>query len=178
VNNDGVIDEKDRQFLGDPNPSFIFGMTNTFDYKGIDLSVFIQGISGNKIYNASRIALEAMAVAQNQLKSTMNRWTGNGTSYTMPRAVFNDPNKNTRVSDRYIEDGSYLRIKNVTLGYTLPKAVMERIKMQSARFYVSAQNLFTFTDYSGIDPEVPGNGIDWSVYPITRTVSFGINFNF
>jgi TonB-linked SusC/RagA family outer membrane protein len=178
VNNDGLIDEKDRQFLGDPNPSFIFGMTNTFEYRGFDLSVFIQGISGNKIYNASRIALEAMAVAQNQLKSTMNRWTGYGTSYTMPRAVFNDPNKNTRVSDRYIEDGSYLRIKNVTLGYTLPKAVMERIKMQSARFYVSAQNLFTFTDYSGIDPEVPGNGIDWSVYPITRTVSFGVNLNF
>ena len=178
VNNDGVINELDRQFLGNPNPKFIFGMTNSFEYKGLDLSVFIQGISGNKIYNATRIALEGMSVAQNQSVGTLNRWTGPGTSNTMPRAVFSDPNSNNRVSDRYLEDGSYLRIKNVTLGYTLPKRLIDAAHMTSARFYLSAQNLFTFTDYSGIDPEVSGNGIDQAVYPVTRTITFGINLNF
>lgn len=178
VNNDGVINEKDRQFLGNPNPKFIFGMTNSFEYKGFDLSVFVQGISGNKIYNATRIALEGMSVAQNQSTATLNRWAGPGTSNTMPRAVFSDPNSNNRVSDRYLEDGSYLRIKNVTLGYTLPKRLIERVHMTSARFYLSGQNLYTFTDYSGIDPEVSGNGIDQAVYPITRTITFGVNLNF
>ena len=178
VNNDGVIDEKDRQFLGNPNPRFIFGMTNTFEYKGFDLSVFIQGIEGNQIFNASRIGLEGMAVAQNQRRTTLGRWTGPGTSNTMPRAVFNDPNKNTRVSDRYIEDGTYVRLKNVTLGYTVPSRLLKRAKMETARLYISAQNLYTLTNYSGIDPEVPGNGIDQAYYPITRTVSIGVNLNF
>ncbi|MEI6948644.1 TonB-dependent receptor [Paraflavisolibacter sp. H34] len=178
VNNDGLINEKDRQFLGNPNPRLIFGLTNTFEYKGIDLSLFVQGIEGNKIYNASRIGLEAMAVAQNGSKATLERWTGPGTSNTMPRAVFNDPNKNTRVSDRYIEDGSYLRLKNLTVGYTLPKALLQRARMGSARFYLSAQNLYTLTKYKAIDPEVAGNGIDWTVYPVTRTVTFGLHLNF
>ena len=117
-------------------------------------------------------------MAQNQSVGTLNRWTGPGTSNTMPRAVFSDPNSNNRVSDRYLEDGSYLRIKNVTLGYTLPKRLIDAAHMTSARFYLSAQNLFTFTDYSGIDPEVSGNGIDQAVYPVTRTITFGINLNF
>jgi hypothetical protein len=96
----------------------------------------------------------------------------------MPRAVFNDPNKNTRVSDRFVEDGSYLRVKNITLGYTLPGHLASRMKMQSARLYLSAQNLLTFTKYTGFDPEVPANGIDLNVYPVTRTISAGINISF
>lgn len=178
INNDGRIDDNDRTFLGNPNPSFLFAMNNSFAWKGIDLSIFVQGIAGNKIYNANRIYQEGMAVAMNQTRAVLDRWTGTGTSNTMPRAVFNDPNKNTRVSNRYIENGSYLRIKNVTLGYTLPLSVSQRARMSSARLYISAQNLLTITKYTGFDPEVPSNGIDLNVYPVTRTLSAGININF
>ncbi|MCR6722618.1 MAG: hypothetical protein NVV59_20510 [Chitinophagaceae bacterium] len=178
LNNDGKIDDNDRTFLGNPNPSFIFALNNSFNWKGFDLSIFIQGIAGNKIYNANRIYQEGMAVAINQTTAVLNRWTGANTSNTMPRAVFNDPNKNTRVSNRYIEDGSYLRIKNITFGYTLPAHIAGRLKMSSARIYLSAQNLLTFTKYSGFDPEVPANGIDLNVYPVTRTISAGLNISF
>ncbi|MGN6416773.1 MAG: SusC/RagA family TonB-linked outer membrane protein [Pseudobacter sp.] len=178
LNNDGKIDDNDRTFIGNPNPSFIFAMNNNFSYKGFDLSVFLQGIAGNDIYNANRIWQEGMAVAQNQTTAVLDRWTGEGTSNKMPRAVFNDPNKNTRVSDRFVEDGSYLRIKNVTLGYTLPRFIVQKAKMSSARVYISCQNLVTFTKYTGFDPEVPSNGIDLNVYPVTRTISAGINISF
>lgn len=96
----------------------------------------------------------------------------------MPRAIFTDPNKNTGVSDRFVEDGSYLKIKNITIGYSLPKRLIQRAKIQTARIYLSAQNLVTFTKYSGFDPEVPVNGIDLNVYPVTRTLSAGINLIF
>ncbi|MET0463413.1 MAG: TonB-dependent receptor [Chitinophagaceae bacterium] len=178
LNNDGKIDDNDRTFLGNPNPSFIFAMNNSFSWNGFDLAIFIQGISGNKIYNANRIYQEGMAVAMNQTTAVLDRWTGPNTSNTMPRAVFNDPNKNTRVSNRFIEDGSYLRIKNVTFGYTLPKSLSDRMKMSAARIYLSAQNLLTFTKYTGFDPEVPSNGIDLNVYPVTRTLSAGLNITF
>jgi TonB-linked SusC/RagA family outer membrane protein len=178
LNNDGKIDDNDRTYLGDPNPSYIFAMNNTLTYKGVDLSVFVQGVAGNKIYNANRIWQEGMAVAQNQTTAVLDRWTDKGTSNTMPRAVFNDPNKNTRVSSRFIEDGSYLRIKNLTIGYTLPKAIAGKAKLSSARIYISGQNLLTITKYTGFDPEVGANGIDLSVYPVTRTISAGINLNF
>ena len=96
----------------------------------------------------------------------------------MPRAVFNDPNKNTRPSTRFIEDGSYLRIKNVTLGYQLPKHLIQRAKLSNARIYISGQNLHTFTNYTGFDPETGVNGIDLSLYPVSRTISIGINLGF
>lgn len=175
LNNDGVINDKDRTYLGSPNPTFIFAMNNTFTYKGFDLSIFLQGVAGNKIFNANRLWNEAMSIAQNQTIATLNRWTGEGTSNSMPRAVFNDPNKNTRQSDRYIEDGSYLRIQNVTLGYTIPEKLMKKIHISTARFYLSAKNLLTITKYSGIDPEVGSSGIDNNVYPVTRTYSIGVN---
>jgi TonB-linked SusC/RagA family outer membrane protein len=175
LNNDGVINDKDRTYLGNPNPTFTFAMNNTFSYKGIDLSIFLQGVAGNKICNANRFWSEAMDVAQNQTTATLKRWTAEGTSNIMPRAVFNDPNKNTRPSDRYIEDGSYMRVKNVTLGYTLPTSLIKKAKFSTARFYISAQNLFTITKYSGFDPEVGSNGIDNGVYPVTRTISVGVN---
>ncbi|MCX6219732.1 MAG: TonB-dependent receptor [Bacteroidia bacterium] len=178
LNNDGVINDKDRTYLGSPNPTFIFAMNNSFSYKGFDLTIFMQGVAGNKICNANRFWSEAMSVAQNQTTEVLKRWTGDGTSNIMPRAVFNDPNKNTRPSDRYIEDGSYLRIKNVTLGYALPKLLLEKMRISSVRFYLSAQNLFTFTKYKGFDPEVSPSGIDNNVYPVTQTYSLGINLGF
>ena len=178
LNNDGKIDDNDRTFIGNPNPKFIFAINNTIEWKGFDLSIFLQGVYGNDIFNANRIYQEGMAVAQNQTTATLERWTGEGTSNTMPRAVFNDPNKNTRVSDRFIEDGSYLKIKNLTLGYTFRQKWLEKARLTSARVYFSAQNLLTFTGYTGFDPEVPVNGIDLNVYPVTRTVSAGINLIF
>ncbi len=178
LNNDGKIDDNDRTYIGNPNPKFIFAINNTIEWRGFDLSIFLQGVYGNDIFNANRIYQEGMAVAQNQTTATLERWTGEGTSNTMPRAVFNDPNKNTRVSDRFIEDGSYLKIKNLTLGYTFRQKWLEKAKLSSARVYFSAQNLLTITNYSGFDPEVPVNGIDLNVYPVTRTVSAGINLIF
>lgn len=178
LNNDGVIDDKDRAFYGNPNPTFIFALNNTFSYKGFDLSIFMQGVAGNKIFNANRIWDEAMSVAQNQTTEVLNRWTGEGTSNSMPRAIYNDPNKNTRQSDRYIENGTYLRIKNVSLGYTVPKSFSQKAYISSARVYISAENLYTFTKYKGFDPEVGTSGIDNNVYPVTRTISFGVNLSF
>jgi len=181
LNNDGIINDKDRTYLGNPNPTFIFALNNSFSFQGFDLSIFLQGIAGNKICNANRFWSEAMAVAQNQTTETLTRWIGPGTSNTMPRAVFNDPNKNTRPSDRYIEDGSYLRINNVTLGYTIPRELMKKAHISSARFYISAQNLYTLTKYKGFTPEINTsdktgiNGIDNSVYPVTRTFTIGVN---
>jgi len=175
LNNDGIINDKDRTYLGSPNPTFIYALNNNFSYKGFDLSIFLQGVAGNKICNANRFWSEAMAVAQNQTTATLNRWTGEGTSNTMPRVIFNDPNKNTRPSDRYIEDGSYLRIKNITLGYILPKNLSSKLNISNARIYVTGQNLLTITKYSGFDPEINTSGIDNNVYPVTRTYTVGIN---
>lgn len=177
MNSDGVIDANDRTYIGNPNPKFIYGMANSFGYKGFDLSIFFQGVYGSKIFNANNIYQEGMSTAENQTTRTLQRWEGSGTSNYMPRAIYGDPNQNARVSTRYIESGSYLRIKNITLGYTLPKQLLEKIKFTSIRVYASCENLATFTKYSGFDPEVGVNGVDYSLYPITRTISFGLNIN-
>jgi TonB-linked SusC/RagA family outer membrane protein len=175
MNNDGVINDNDRVMLGNPNPKIMFALGNTFGYKNFDLTIFLQGVAGNQILNANRIWAEAMSVAQNQTLATLDRWTGEGTSNSVPRAVFNDPNKNTRPSDRFIEDGDYLRIKSLILGYTIPEGLLSRYKVKSLRVYASAFNLYTFTKYTGFDPEVGTSGIDNSVYPVTGTYSLGIN---
>lgn len=178
LDNNGVIDDNDRTYIGNPTPNWMFSMDNSLSYKGFDLAIFLQGVAGNDIYNANRIWQEGMSIPQNQTTEVLNRWTGEGTSNVMPRAVYGDPNKNTRHSDRFIEDGSYLRIKNLTLGYTLPKHIVKKAMMNNARIYISCENLYTFTSYSGFDPEVGLNGIDLSVYPLTRTYSIGLNINF
>ena len=177
LNNDGVINDKDRTVIGNPNPKFTFSLNNTFNYKNFDLTIFLQGSYGNDIFNANRMYTEAMSIIQNQSTAVLGRWTGEGTSNNIPRAIYGDPNQNSRVSDRYIEDGSYLKIKNVNLGYTLPKTVFGQ-NFNSVKIFVSAQNLVTWTKYSGFDPEVPVNGIDNGTYPITRTVSLGLNIGF
>ena len=177
LNNDGVINDKDRTVIGNPNPKFTFSLNNTFSYKNFDLTIFLQGSYGNDIFNANRMYTEAMSIIQNQSTAVLGRWTGEGTSNNIPRAIYGDPNQNSRVSDRYIEDGSYLKIKNINLSYTLPKAVFGQ-NFNSVKIFVSAQNLVTWTKYSGFDPEVPVNGIDNGTYPITRTVSLGLNIGF
>ena len=177
LNNDGVVNDKDRTVIGNPNPKFTFSLNNTFNYKNFDLTIFLQGSYGNDIFNANRMYTEAMSIIQNQSTAVLGRWTGEGTSNNIPRAIYGDPNQNSRVSDRYIEDGSYLKIKNINLSYTLPKAVFGQ-NFNSVKIFVSAQNLVTWTKYSGFDPEVPVNGIDNGTYPITRTVSLGLNIGF
>ena len=178
LDNNGVINDNDRTYIGNPTPEWSFSMNNSFAYKNFDLQIFLQGVAGNDIYNANRIWQEGMAVPQNQTAKVLDRWTGEGTSNSVPRAVYSDPNKNARHSDRFVEDGSYLRIKNLTLGYTLPQAISKKAYLQTVRMYMSCQNLYTFTKYSGFDPEVGANGIDLSTYPLTRTISFGVNVKF
>lgn len=143
-----------------------------------DLNIFLQGVHGNNIFNANRIYTEGMSVTNNQSTAVLDRWTGEGTSNTMPRAIFGDPNNNARPSTRYIEDGSYLRLRNVNLTYNIPVESFANEAVSSARIYVSGQNLFTLTNYSGFDPEVGPNGIDNNNYPITRTFLLGVNVGF
>lgn len=178
LNNDGVINDSDRTVIGNPNPSWLFSMNNSLFYKGFELSVFLQGIAGNKIYNANNIDNTGMAAAYNQTTDVLKRWQGEGTSNSMPRAVFGDPNQNTRVSDRFVENGSYLRLKNITLSYTFPKQWLQKAQIENARLSLSCENVATITGYSGFDPEVGINGIDQNRYPISRTFSLGLNFNF
>lgn len=178
LNNDGVINDSDRTVIGNPNPSWLFSMNNSLSYKGFELSVFLQGIAGNKIYNANNIDNTGMAAAYNQTTDVLKRWQGEGTSNSMPRAVFGDPNQNTRVSDRFVENGSYLRLKNITLSYTFPKQWLQKAQIENAHLSLSCENVATITGYSGFDPEVGINGIDQNRYPISRTFSLGLNFNF
>lgn len=177
INNDGVVNDYDRAYIGNPTPKWNFSMNNSFYYKNFDLQIFLQGVAGNDIYNANRVTLEGMYTIRNQTKKVLDRWTGEGTSNSTPRAIYSDPNKNTRTSDRFIEDGSYLRLKNITLGYTLPQSITKRAGISGLRLYISAQNLFTLTKYSGFDPEVSG-GVDNSNYPLTRTISLGLDIKF
>ncbi|SFN60809.1 SusC/RagA family TonB-linked outer membrane protein [Salegentibacter flavus] len=178
LNNDGVINDDDRTIIGNPNPDFTYSFNNTFRVGNFDLNIFLQGVYGNDIFNANRIFTEGMAVTSNQSTAVLDRWTGEGTSNTMPRAIFGDPNNNARPSTRYIEDGSYLRLRNVNLSYNIPVETFAENALSSARVYISGQNLYTLTDYSGFDPEVGPNGIDNNNYPVTRTILLGVNVGF
>lgn len=178
LNNDGLITDVDRTFIGDPNPDFSGSLNNTFTYGDLSLGIYLQGVYGNEIFNANRLYTEAMSITTNQSTAVLDRWTAAGTSNSMPRAVYGDPNNNNRASSRYIEDGSYLRIKNVTLSYNIPIDLQGKKVFDYVKVYLSGQNLFTFTDYTGFDPEISTNGIDNNVYPLTRTISLGLNVGF
>ncbi|MBC6698359.1 SusC/RagA family TonB-linked outer membrane protein [Hymenobacter puniceus] len=180
LNGDGVITAAgDRTFIGNPNPDFTYGITNTLTFKGLDLSFFIQGVQGNDVYNINRFITEsALYGANNGTTRVLNRWTGPGTSNDVPRAIDGDPNTNLRVSSHFVEDGSYARLKNLTFGYTLPQSLMSRISATQVRFYVTAQNLVTLTKYTGYDPEVSPSGIDLGVYPQARVFMGGLNIGF
>ena len=178
LNNDGVINDDDRTVIGNPNPTWLFSMGNTFRWKGLELSIFLQGVAGNDIFNANDMDLTGMSAAYNQTDKVLYRWTGEGTSNLIPRAVYGDPNQNTRVSDRYVEDGSYLRLKNITLAYNFPAQWMRKASMENIRLAFSCENVATATKYSGFDPEVAQNGIDLNRYPLARTYNFSLNITF
>ncbi len=179
-NDDGVIDSDDKTMIGNPHPDFTYGFNASVNYKSFDFSLFLQGTYGNEILNGVfRYDLNTT----NLPVEALERWTGEGTSDWYPRISHSDPNQNNRISDRFVEDGSFLRVKNVQLGYTLPESVMQRLQIGKCRVYVAASNLFTFTKYSGLDPEVGTRGtleigIDRGFYPAARSFMAGVNVNF
>ncbi len=186
VNGDGVIDPKDKTVIGNPHPDFTFGFTNNFKYKNFDLSIFLQGSVGNDVMNLTRRAGTSNSLLfQNQLTEALDYWTPTNTDTNVPRPIGSTSNYNLEISDRYVEDGSYLRIQNLALGYTLPQSLVSRVKISRLKVYGSVQNLFTFTNYSGYDPEIGSfnqnvllSGIDNGRYPSPRTYSVGINLEF
>lgn len=178
VNGDGIIDADDRTVLGDPTPNVIYGFTLNASWRQFDLTVFGQGMAGHQIFNATRRFDLQMT---NMTANALERWTGEGTSTTYPRLIMNDPNKNfSRSSDFYVEDASFFRLRTVQIGYTLPKSIANKISMANARIYVSANNLYTFTKYSGYDPEIGGGsfGVDRGNYPQPRSYMVGVNVTF
>jgi TonB-linked SusC/RagA family outer membrane protein len=177
LNEDGIINDQDRTNIGNFNPTFTYGITNTVSYKNLEITFFLQGSEGNKILNFTRWYTEGGVSNGNYSKDIIGRWTAPGTSNNMPRLALNDPNGNNRVSDRFVEDGSYIRMKNVRVAYNLPAKWVANKVMKKAQIYVSAQNLFTITNYSGMDPEV-GGGIDIGFYPQSRTFIAGATIEF
>jgi TonB-linked SusC/RagA family outer membrane protein len=180
INKDGVINNDDQKIIGRAQPKIFGGFTNTFTYKGFDLNIFLQFQAGNDVVNAARRGLENMQDHTNQSIAVTRRWRKQGDVTDMPRAVYRDDIGNSRFSTRWIEDGSYMRIKTVTLGYNLPSSLIDRTVFNSGRVYVTTQNLLTFTKYRGVDPEFTGGvivgGIDWSTFPQPRTLTIGVNF--
>ena len=182
LNGDGRITVSDKTYIGDPNPDFTFGFTNDFSYKNFTLSVFFQGSYGNDIYNASRIETEGMYDGKNQSTAVLNRWKKRGDITDIPRAV--KGTDNIKASSRWVEDGSYLRLKTLTLAYNLPTQALQQYGIRKVQPYLTAQNLWTLTNYKGFDPEVneglsgPTMGIDWGTYPQTKSFIFGLNIEF
>ena len=183
ANNDGVINDDDRVFQGSPFPDFTFALNGNMRYKNFDLSIGLQGVLGNKIYNATRQTLEDVTKGSNFLASCLDYWTPENKNASHPRLTWDDPNRNTRAeSDRYLENGSYLRLRSVQLGYTFPQTWFKGA-IQHARVYINAENLFTITSYSGYSPDVNADnanyrGFDNFIYPTNRTFMLGLNVTF
>ena len=180
VNHDGVISASDRTDIGDPNPDFTFGMTNTLSYKGFNLSILLQGSYGNDIYNVSRMETEGMYDGKNQTTKVLERWRVPGQITSVPKAKFQMFN-----STYFLEDGSYLRVKDISLSYDVPRYIISKFGISRLQPYISATNLITFTNYSGNDPEVNqyGNsgsvqGIDWGTYPMSKSFVVGLKLEF
>ena len=183
ANNDGVINDDDRVFQGSPFPDFTFALNGNMRYKNFDLSIGLQGVLGNKIYNATRQTLEDVTKGSNFLASCLDYRTPENKNASHPRLTWDDPNRNTRAeSDRYLENGSYLRLRSVQLGYTFPQTWFKGA-IQHARVYINAENLFTITSYSGYSPDVNADnanyrGFDNFIYPTNRTFMLGLNVTF
>ncbi len=181
ISGDGKISDVDKQYIGNANPDFIFGMTNTLSWKGINLSFLITGSVGNDIYNASKIEMVGMYTGANQITDVLRRWRVPGQITDIPKAGELD---NLRASTRWVEDGSYLKIKNITLSYDITHPKLKKANISRIQPYITLDNMITFTNYSGYDPEMSQwsdayqTGIDWGTYPNIRTVIFGVNIDF
>ena len=186
LKDDNQLDADDRKIIGNPNPKFIWGLNNDFSYRNFSLNVFFQASVGGDILNLTKLELDRLNGITNATTDALRRWTPENTNTDVPKAT---DNRTSRVSTRFVEDGSYVRLKNITLGYDFASGLLERLRIRQARLYVSAQNVLTFTHYSGIDPEVAFNsegtssgntnlGLDYGSYPNTSSYTFGINLGF
>ncbi|WP_430816644.1 TonB-dependent receptor [Carboxylicivirga sp. RSCT41] len=183
TNDNGTIDDDDKVFSGVGIPKYNYSFSIDASYKSFDLSILMHGAGGHKIYNGNRYYYESMRTNRNMFASTLNSWTPENRNTNIPRAVYGDPSRNSRESTRFLENGDFMRIKNIQLGYTLPENLTQRIKINKARVYVSGQNLFTFTDYSGQDPEIGRGdvwspGLDTALYPISKMYIVGVQMSF
>ncbi|SKC12730.1 TonB-dependent receptor [Dyadobacter psychrophilus] len=187
LNNDGIVDDQDRTIIGSPQPKINYGFSAGANYKGFDLTLFFVGVGGVSIYNADRMQGLDASYPFNLYAETLNSWNGEGSSNTIPRMSINNTNRNYRPSDLFVEKGDYLRLKNLTLGYAIPKNAISKLKMTQARVYVTGQNLLTFTKYTGLNPELGyvGSGgsynqlnVDYAQYPLARTWTIGATISF
>jgi TonB-linked SusC/RagA family outer membrane protein len=187
INHDGKINLSDKTYIGDPNPDFVYGFTNTFTFKGFNLNIFFQGSQGNDIYNSSRMETEGMYDAKNQSTRVLDRWRRPGQVTYMPKAT--SAKDNLLASTRFVEDGSYLRLKTLTLSYDVSLKLMKKWKITKVQPYFTAQNVLTFTNYKGFDPEVNEfgtnpdlqgvvQGVDWGTYPQSKSYILGLNVEF
>ena len=183
VNGDGVIDEGDKVDCGSGIPKLEVNLNFSVAWRGFDLSGVLGSLWGHKLYNGNIYLYESMNAGSNFLKSTLNAWTPTNTNTDVPRAIFNDPNGNLKESDRFLENGNFIRLRNIQLGYTIPENLTRRIYLEKVRFYFSADNLFTITNYKGVDPEfsrasVLNTGIDRLIFPFTRSFTIGAQVTF
>jgi len=184
LNDDGEITADDRTYIGSAQPKFTYGFNNTFNYGNWGLSVFFQGVQGNDMFNASRIDLESMSDAKNQSAAVLGRWKKEGDITTIPRALL-DGTDNSLTSSRFVENGSYLRLKTATVSYNFGNVTLGKLNLSKLMVYATGYNLLTFTNYSGLDPEVnqydangPSMGVDYGTFPQSRTFMLGINVGF
>lgn len=183
MNGDGVIDENDKDYCGTGIPKFEANLNFSASYKGFDLSFSMGGAFGHKLYNGNRYFYESMSAPGNHLSSVANAWSPTNTHTDIPRPVYNDPNGNSRESERFLENGSFWRLRQAQIGYTLPKSLLKKLYIEKLRFYVSGDNLFTITGYNGVDPEFStssplNSGIDRYIYPFTRSYTVGAQLTF
>ncbi|MFN2313951.1 MAG: hypothetical protein ABR531_05810, partial [Bacteroidales bacterium] len=185
LNNDNIINDDDKQIIGNAQPLFAGGFNNDFSYMNFSLNIFLQFCYGNDIYSQLNSMRNMVYAYNNPSTDALNRWREQGDVTNYPAPTRNDPlrNENLRVSDRWVEDGSYMRLKNITLSYSIPSKIISRAGISRLRAYVTGQNLLTFTHYTGYDPEVNSYeglrvGVDMGAYPMSRTVIFGINMEF
>ncbi|GAA5221328.1 TonB-dependent receptor [Membranihabitans marinus] len=181
LNNDGVLNSDDRKIIGDPNPDFVWGLNNEMSYKGFSLNLFFQAYVGGDMLNIVRMELDRLSGNSNATIRALDRWTPSNTDTDVPKAT---SDRAARTSTRFVEDGTYIRLKNISFGYNLPKNALEKLKLNSARIYLSGQNVITFTDYSGVDPEVAFRssntnlGLDFGSYPNIKSLTIGLNLGF
>ena len=181
INGDGKINISDKHYIGDANPDFIWGMTNNFSFFGFNLSIMLTSSIGNDIYNASRIEMVGMYSGANQLKEVTHRWRSPGDITDIPKSGELD---NIKASTRWVEDGSYVKVKNITLSYDFDFPFLRKLHIRRLQPYITLDNVITFTKYSGYDPEMSeytsatNMGIDWGTYPNVRTIMLGLNIDF
>ena len=183
INGDGVLDENDREYCGTGIPKVEANLNLTAGYKGFDLSLLFGSAWGHKLFNGNRYFYESMQTPGQMLTSVLDAWTPTNTDTDMPRAVLNDPNRNARESDRFLENGNFVRLRQAQLGYTLPTNILKKAYIEKLRFYISGENLFTITKYSGTDPEFSRSspldtGIDSYIFPFTRSFTVGAQLTF